>query len=196
MKYRMEYDGLDRIALLWGSCQRKVSEVIGRTYFFQIFENSIINGRTETHNVLFSDSNSSSVKPARTTTSKPSDGEFSEWLRFSGLPNYESTVSSCQEQPLTLSDITPPPDQLRLISEASTMDWKMSLSSSRSMRSSLATTCSCSCLGSIRVQRSTNKTAEVCIQMCPTSGLSFAGLDSFDGLTRLMGILKRSSKVE
>jgi len=121
MKYRMEYDGLDRIALLWGSCQRKVSEVIGRTYFFQIFENSIINGRTETHNVLFSDSNPSSVKPARATTSKPSDGEFSEWLRFSGLPNYESTVSSCQEQPLTLSDIAPPPDQLRLISEASTI---------------------------------------------------------------------------
>ena len=95
MKYRMEYDGLDRIALLWGSCRRKVSEAIGGTYFFQILENYIINGRTETHNVLF-DSNPSSVKPARATTSKPSDGQFSEWLRFSGLRNYESTVSSCQ----------------------------------------------------------------------------------------------------
>ena len=30
-------------------------------------------------------------------------------------------LSSCQEQPLTLSDIAPPPDQLRLISEASTI---------------------------------------------------------------------------
>jgi len=38
---------------------------------------------------------------------------------LSNLAGYRSMARSCQEQPLTLSDIIPPPEQARSISESS-----------------------------------------------------------------------------
>ena len=62
--------------------------------------------------------------PPAPSSQRPSDGELNRSFRFGGLPRSQSSTSLAKndKQPLTLSDIIPPPSHVRSLSNSTSMD--------------------------------------------------------------------------
>ncbi len=122
----------------------------------------------------------SSVKLARSTGSRPSDGELDRSFRFGGLPKNESSPEDTKQ--LTLSDIIPPPECARAISEASLLlddfedDSVLKSIYAKLMGKNLA--------GNTSFNRGNDPISTFRGVSRPTSGVSFAGLESFDEVRR------------
>jgi serine/arginine repetitive matrix protein 2 len=126
------------------------------------------------------------VSPAL-SSQRPSDGQLNRSFRFGGLPRSQSSTSLAKDdkQPLTLSDIIPPPSHVRSLSNSSSMDEDDSVLNSifakitgvqgRSRASSDAS--------AHQIAREKRKSIYKAMSR-PTSGISFTGFDSFDEVRR------------
>ena len=58
------------------------------------------------------------------SSQRPSDGQLNRSFRFGGLPRSQSSTSLAKDdkQPLTLSDIIPPPSHVRSLSNSTSME--------------------------------------------------------------------------
>jgi serine/arginine repetitive matrix protein 2 len=130
-------------------------------------------------------SSSNLLASSASSSQRPSDGELDRLFRFGGLPRSQSSTSLAKDkQPLTLSDIIPPPSHVRSLSNSTSMDEDDSVLNSifakiagvqgRSRASSDA-----SARQIAREKRSILKAMSR-----PTSGISFTGFDSFDEVRR------------
>lgn len=131
---------------------------------------------------------SSSLLPSPAPSSqRPSDGELNRSFRFGGLPRTQSSTTSLpkEEKPLTLSDIIPPPSHARSLSNSTTMDEDDSVLKSifdkitgHEPRSRISSDAS-----SRRAAREKRRSIYKAMSR-PTSGISFAGFESFDEVRR------------
>ena len=122
------------------------------------------------------------------SSQRPSDGELNRSFKFGGMPRNRSSASLAKDdkkQPLTLSDIIPPPSHVRSLSNSTSMEEDDSVLNSifakitggqgRSRASSDA-----SARQLVREKRRSIYKA----MSRPTSGVSFTGFDSFDEVRR------------
>ena len=142
-----------------------------------------------TDNVVCEKESSSNllVSPAP-SSQRPSDGQLNRSFRFGGLPRSQSSTSLVKDdkQPLTLSDIIPPPSHVRSLSNSTSTDEDDSVLNSifakitgvqgrRSRASSDAS--------ARQIAREKRRSIYKAMSR-PTSGISFTGFDSFDEVRR------------
>jgi len=125
-----------------------------------------INSSTETYDTSFSWDNIQ--WRTLSINHKPSDGRLNTSFRFGGLLKHSSIAFAPLEQPLTLSDIIPPPEQARSISDSSmTLDDPEDESVLRSIYTKLlATTPPVLVFEPIRAKALINRIVEACIRLC------------------------------
>ena len=121
------------------------------------------------------------------SSQRPSDGQLNTSFRFGGLPRSQSSTSLPKDdkQPLTLSDIIPSPSHARSLSCSTNMDEdddvlksifaKITGPQTRSRVNSEA---------SARQVAREKRRSIYKARSRPTSGISFAGFDSFDEVRR------------
>ena len=132
----------------------------------------------------------SSDRLACSTGSRPSDGELDRSFRFGGLPQNESSPEDTKQ--LTLSDIIPPPECARAISEASLLLDNLEDSVDDSVLKSIyaklmgknLTDNTWSDVNSSFFECGNNPISTFRGVSRPTSGVSFAGLESFEEVRR------------
>ena len=144
----------------------------------------------EMDNVVSEKKSSSSlqVSPAR-SSQRPSDGQLNRSFRFGGLPRSQSSTSLAKndKQPLTLSDIIPPPSHVRSLSNSTSIEEDDSVLNSifakivgvpRQGRSRASSDASAR-----QIAREKRKSIYKAMSR-PSSGISFTGFDSFDEVRR------------
>ena len=121
------------------------------------------------------------------SSQRPSDGQLNRSFRFGGLPPSQPSIllAKDEKQPLTLSDIIPPPSHVRSLSNSTSMDEDDSVLNSifakitgvqgRSRASSDA---------SARQLAREKRRSVIRAMSRPSSGISFTGFDSFDEVRR------------
>ena len=149
----------------------------------------------EPSSLLGSNNSSDDVDNVRTSSpnspapssQRPSDGQLNKSFKFGGLPRSQSSISLAKDekQPLTLSDIIPPPSHARSLSNSSTMDEDDSvLNSIFAKITGLEVRSRVSSDASAR-QIAREKRRSIYKAMSrPSSGISFTGFDSFDEVRR------------
>ena len=129
-------------------------------------------------------SSSSSSVPS---SHRPSDGQLNKSFKFGGLPRNQSSISLTKDdkQPLTLSDIIPPPSHARSLSNSTTMDEDDSvLNSIFAKITGVEARPRVNSEASAR-QKAREKRRSIYKAMSrPSSGISFTGFDSFDEIRR------------
>ena len=132
-------------------------------------------------------SSSSLLASPAPSSQRPSDGQLNRSFRFGGLPRSQSSTSLAKDdkQPLTLSDIIPPPSHVRSLSNSASMDEDDSVLNSifakitgvqgRSRASSDAS--------ARQIAREKRRSIYKAMSR-PSSGISFNGFDSFDEIRR------------
>ncbi|KAG5641013.1 hypothetical protein DXG03_006381 [Asterophora parasitica] len=131
-----------------------------------------------THDIVISDDSASrSLRASSSSGSRPSDGQLNTAFKFGGLPKTQPSKSPQQEKPQTLSDIIPPPSHVRSLSSASMMDDDDSV-----LKSIFAKV---SDIPQPRPRVNSDSSAKPRYRHSRhSSGMSFAGLDSFDEVRR------------
>ena len=139
-------------------------------------------------NVVSEKKSSSSLLASPAPSQRPSDGQLNRSFRFGGLPRSQSSTSLVKDdkQPLTLSDIIPPPSHVRSLSNSTSMDEDDSVLNSifakitgiQGRRSRVSSDASAR-----QIAREKRRSIYKAMSR-PSSGISFTGLDSFDEVRR------------
>jgi hypothetical protein len=134
-------------------------------------------------------SSSSLLASPAPSSQRPSDGQLNRSFRFGGLQRtgsqFSTSLTKDDKQPLTFSDIIPPPSHVRSLSNLTSMDEDDSVLNStfakitgvqgRSRASSDAST--------RQIAREKRRSIYKAMSR-PSSGISFTGFDSFDEVGR------------
>ena len=133
----------------------------------------------DVHNVVYKKKSSSPTPSSQ----RPSDGQLNKSFKFGGLPRSQSSISLAKDdkQPLTLSDIIPPPSHVRSLSNSSTMDEDDSVLNSIFAKITGVDARSHVNSGASARQVAREKRRSIYKAMSrPSSGISFTGFDSFN----------------
>jgi hypothetical protein len=128
----------------------------------------------------------------------PSDGELNRSFRFSGLPRSQSSTSltTNNKQPLTLSDIIPPPSHARSLSNSSSMEEGNSVLNSIFAKITGVQDRSHANSDANARQIAREKRRNIYKAMSrPTSGVSFTGFDAFNEVSSWIRVFWRPSSL-
>ncbi|KAG6865214.1 hypothetical protein C0991_004415 [Blastosporella zonata] len=144
----------------------------------------------QTQDIVMSDSEASastsrSLRTASSSASRPSDGQLNTAFKFGGLPKVpQAPAVELQDKPKTLADIIPPPSHVRSLSNSSSI-----MEDEDSVLNSILAHVSEIPRPRIRVNSDSSVKQRLRAQIQyrhsrHSSGMSFAGFDSFDEVRR------------
>ncbi|KAF8814601.1 hypothetical protein BYT27DRAFT_7249906 [Phlegmacium glaucopus] len=153
-----------------------------------LLESDNLTNGNDTDNIAFGKKSSPNLLPSPAPSSqRPSDGQLNRSFKFGGLPRSQSSTSLPKEdnEPLTLSDIIPPPSHARSLSYSTTMDEDDSILKSIFAKITAPEARSRVTSDASARQAAREKRRSIYKSMSrPTSGISFAGFESFEEVRR------------